>query len=150
MIFTGLYLAQEFSVFSMMRYDTPQVGIVSFSLSEHIYDTSQMDRDEHIRRSSISIARTVEENQSESPEDTLPAHGAIGLEDHAVELDNRKIFLVHGHSDETKQTVAKFLRLCGLEVIILHEQANQGQTILSEKLQKIQDVWLCCRALDAG
>jgi hypothetical protein len=138
MIFTGLYLAQEFSVFSTIRHDAQQVGIVSFSLGERVYDASQMDWDQHIRQSSASVARTQGQNQSES-EDTLPPYSAIGLEDYAEELDNRRIFLVHGHADETKHTVANFLRSLGLEVIILHEQANQGQTIV-EKFEKYANV----------
>jgi hypothetical protein len=43
MIFTGLYLAQEFSVFSGTRIDDRQVGIISFSLSERVYETRYMD-----------------------------------------------------------------------------------------------------------
>jgi predicted nucleotide-binding protein len=138
MIFTGLYLAQEFSVFTTIRRDEQQVGIVSFSLNERIYDAVQMDWDEHIRRSNISVARTLEQNHSEF-ESTMAPFSAAGLETYAMQLDNRKIFLVHGHADETKNTVAKFLRSLGLEVIILHEQANQGQTIV-EKFEKHSDV----------
>jgi predicted nucleotide-binding protein len=50
-----------------------------------------------------------------------------------------KIFLVHGHVAELKQTVAEFLRSFALEVIILHEKANQGQTII-EKFEKHSEV----------
>jgi hypothetical protein len=139
MIFTGLYLAQEFGIFTTIQRDAQQVGIVSFSLNERVYDASYMDWDEHIRRSSVSVAGTWKQNQSESSEDTLPPYTSVGMEGYAVELDNRKIFLVHGHADETKRTVANFLRSCGLEVIILHEQANQGQTIV-EKFEKYADV----------
>ncbi len=98
MIFTGLYLAQEFGIFPASQRDAQQVGIVYFSLSEHIYDASQMDWDEHIRRANVSVATTWEQNQSESSGDTLPPYSAIGLEDYAVELDNRKIFLGHGRN----------------------------------------------------
>jgi hypothetical protein len=139
MIFIGLYLAQEFSVFSTLRRDDQQVGIVSFSLGERIYDTSQMDWDEHIRRVSFFAAGTWKQNRSEPSEDSVPPYSAIGLEDYAVERDNRKIFLVHGHDDETEHAVADFLRSRGLEVIILHEQANQAQTIV-EKFEKYSDV----------
>src|SRR6267143_4097606 len=54
MIFTGLYLAQEFSVFTLIQSDD-QVGIVSFSLNERIYDTDSTDWDQHIRRSTRSL-----------------------------------------------------------------------------------------------
>lgn len=137
MIFVGLYLAQEFSVFPSLRLDAQQIGVASFSLGERIYETQYLDWDEHIRRSNISVA-TWAQNQ-ESSEGTLPSFGTVGLEPFAMELDNRKIFLVHGHADETKNAVAKFLRSLGLEVIILHEQANQGQTIV-EKFEKHSNV----------
>ena len=52
---------------------------------------------------------------------------------------SRKIFLVHGHAEEPKQTVTTLLRSLGLEVVILHEQANQGRTII-EKFEEHSDV----------
>ncbi len=49
--------------------------------------------------------------------------------------NNKNIFIVHGHDDGMKQTVARFLEHLGLNPIILHEQPNEGQTII-EKLEK--------------
>ena len=40
-----------------------------------------------------------------------------------------KVFIVHGHDDEAKETVARFVENFGIEATILHEQANRGQTI---------------------
>ena len=40
-----------------------------------------------------------------------------------------KVFIVHGHDDGTKETVARFVEHLGIAAIILHEQANRGQTI---------------------
>ena len=45
------------------------------------------------------------------------------------------IFIIHGHDDGLKEKVARFIEKLGLEVIILHEQVNQGKTII-EKLEK--------------
>jgi predicted nucleotide-binding protein len=44
------------------------------------------------------------------------------------------VFLVHGHDEEAKQTVARFLEKGGIKVIILHEQPDGGRTII-EKLE---------------
>lgn len=52
---------------------------------------------------------------------------------------NRKIFIVHGHDEEAKQSVARLVEKSGLEAIILHEQANQGRTV-AEKLEANSDV----------
>lgn len=37
---------------------------------------------------------------------------------------SRKVFIVHGHDDGARETVARFLERIGLEAIILHEQAK--------------------------
>jgi predicted nucleotide-binding protein len=51
----------------------------------------------------------------------------------------RKIFIVHGHDDGARQTVARFIERIGFEAIILSEQANQGRTII-EKIEAHGDV----------
>ena len=45
------------------------------------------------------------------------------------------IFVVHGHNEEMKQTVARTVEKLGFIPIILHEQANEGKTII-EKFEK--------------
>lgn len=52
---------------------------------------------------------------------------------------SRKVFVVHGHDNETKQSVARFLEKLGLEAIILHEQSNRGLTLI-EKFEQNADV----------
>ena len=46
-----------------------------------------------------------------------------------------KIFIVHGHDEAAKQEVARFIEKLGLEAVVLHEKANEGQTII-EKFEK--------------
>lgn len=46
-----------------------------------------------------------------------------------------KIFIVHGHNNEIKQTVARTITKLKLKPIILHEQIEQGRTII-EKFEK--------------
>ena len=48
-------------------------------------------------------------------------------------LKNEKVFIVHGHNEELKLSVARTLEKLGLEPVILHEQPNGGKTII-EKL----------------
>jgi predicted nucleotide-binding protein len=45
------------------------------------------------------------------------------------------VFVVHGHDDEAKVSVATFIEKLGLKAVILHEQPNAGQTII-EKLER--------------
>ena len=52
---------------------------------------------------------------------------------------NNKVFVVHGHDNQAKSEVARVLQKLKLEPIILHEQANQGKTII-EKFEAHSDV----------
>jgi Predicted nucleotide-binding protein containing TIR-like domain len=52
---------------------------------------------------------------------------------------SNKVFIVHGHDGEARESVARFLEKIGLEAIILHEQANRGRTII-EKVEANGDV----------
>jgi predicted nucleotide-binding protein len=45
---------------------------------------------------------------------------------------SRKVFVVHGHDEGAREAVARFLAQIGFEPIILHEQANQGRTIIEK------------------
>ena len=51
-----------------------------------------------------------------------------------------KIFIVHGHNNEIKQTVARTLSQLKLEPIILHEQSEQGRTIIEKFEDNSSDV----------
>ena len=52
---------------------------------------------------------------------------------------SNKVFIVHGHDDGARETVARFLERLGFHAIILHEQANQGRTVI-EKVEANGDV----------
>jgi predicted nucleotide-binding protein len=41
-----------------------------------------------------------------------------------------KVFIVHGHDHGVKETVARFIDKLDLESIFLHEQPNEGRTII--------------------
>ena len=50
-----------------------------------------------------------------------------------------KIFIVHGHDEALKQSVARLIEKQDIEAIILSEKANKGKTII-EKLEENSDV----------
>lgn len=50
-----------------------------------------------------------------------------------------KVFIVHGHNDGLRETVARFIEKINLYSIILREQPNQGKTII-EKFIEYSDV----------
>ena len=55
------------------------------------------------------------------------------------QLVSNRVFVVHGRDDGAKNTVARFLESFDLEAVILHEQPNEGRTIV-EKFVDYADV----------
>jgi predicted nucleotide-binding protein len=45
---------------------------------------------------------------------------------------SQTVFIVHGHEEATKQSVARFLERLGLTVTILHEMPSGGRTIVEK------------------
>lgn len=56
-----------------------------------------------------------------------------------LKSNSKKVFIVHGRDDSKKYELFGFLYDRGLEPIILHEQVNNGQTII-EKIESSSDV----------
>jgi len=54
-------------------------------------------------------------------------------------VDNRKVFVVHGHDVAAKESIARFLEKIGLTPVILHEQPNLGLTVI-EKFEQFSNV----------
>lgn len=54
-------------------------------------------------------------------------------------LNFNKVFIVHGHDGELKESVARIIEKQGIEAVILSEQANQGRTII-EKFEEHSNV----------
>ena len=73
----------------------------------------------------------LEEMEEESTTVLLPKTSALST--------HEKIFIVHGHDGELKQSVARIIEKQGIEAIILSEQANKGRTII-EKFEDYSDV----------
>lgn len=55
------------------------------------------------------------------------------------EAIGNRAFVVHGHDDAARESVARFLERLGIEPVILHEQASASRTII-EKLEHHGDV----------
>jgi predicted nucleotide-binding protein len=50
-------------------------------------------------------------------------------------MPSNKVFVVHGHDDGARESVARFLQSAGFEPIILHERASAGRTVI-EKVER--------------
>lgn len=68
---------------------------------------------------------------------------SVNISNNTVEennvVDNKKVFLVHGREHGILDKVARFIESIELQPIILHEQANNGNTLM-EKIEKNTDV----------
>jgi predicted nucleotide-binding protein len=64
------------------------------------------------------------------PSPSVQAQGILGSSVRSI--DSKKVFLVHGHDNEAKESVARFVERIGLEPIILHEQPNSGLTVVEK------------------
>ena len=70
---------------------------------------------------------------------TLVKSAAVASTENVTALAKNKVFVVHGHDEAARESVARFLEKLGLNPIILHEQANQSLTVI-EKLERHSDV----------
>lgn len=60
--------------------------------------------------------------------------------------DKDRIFIVHGHDEAMKESVARVIERLELKPIILHDQANMGKTII-EKFEKHSENVACAVVL---
>jgi hypothetical protein len=58
----------------------------------------------------------------------------------AARRDVTKVFIVHGHDEAARETVARFVEKLGFEAIILHERPNKGRTIITKFREEAANV----------
>lgn len=78
---------------------------------------------------------SVKEILEEKLLDIDPQSSMSSIQEKNVQVPNNgQVFIVHGHDELAKQSVARFLEKLKLIPIILHEQPNKGKTLI-EKLE---------------
>lgn len=92
-------------------------------------------------RSMLLLRQAVRglEEEIADRDDLLPVPADAGAGVAVAAAPQRKVFVVHGHDEGARETVARFLERLDFEAIILHEQANQGRTVI-EKVEAHGDV----------
>ncbi len=71
--------------------------------------------------------------------ETTKGDASVKPMNNEISSKNNKVFIVHGHDDFAKVTVARSLEKMGFEAIILHEQPDEGKTVI-EKIEANSDV----------
>lgn len=126
-LFTNDKLAQEYSGFLGIAV----AGGPPPTLQQEVVDFHESITD------SIHRLESIKERLELIPESRAVA--ALPKASPASLRLGRKAFVVHGHDEGARESVARFLERCGVEPVILHEQASGGRTII-EKLEHYADV----------
>lgn len=104
-------------------------GIGSFSMGE----PSGQEKLEALGRDIAEKIRRLESIRNRL--ELIPlASGVVPTAAASERAHTNKAFVVHGHDDAARESLARFLEKLGIDAVILHEQATEGRTIV-EKLE---------------
>lgn len=118
--------------FGQDSYERNLLTKTSFS----VFSLSKVSRSENVRacKEGLEQSKAIFFTYLEDLKEDVITEPAI-----AKTLSFDKVFIVHGHDGELKQSVARIVEKQGIEAIILSEQANKGRTII-EKFEDYSDV----------
>ena len=117
-----------------MSEDSPAVKMITIALNIKTHGNEP----EKFERAKASLLKALENTKNALQEDIYGELIDEESENISPSLSN-KIFIVHGHDSELKNDVERFIHEIGLEPIVLHRQADGGNTII-EKFEKNSDV----------
>ena len=89
-----------------------------------------------LEKAAVRLESMIEEIQDyweDEGQEPIPPNAQDGRSTNTTE-----VFIIHGRDNETKEMVARFLEHLELKPIILHEQSNQGLTIIEKFEQHAQ------------
>jgi predicted nucleotide-binding protein len=75
------------------------------------------------------------------PTETLPVFKPKELDvpEHMPER-SRRVFIVHGHDEGARESVARFVERLGFEPVILHERPNKGRALISKFREEAAEI----------
>ena len=114
---------------------------IRYSLMAMTTDTPDSDFEAAYRRGLDSAASVLESMIDEITEYWEEDEESSKTSDPRVKVQKKtnKVFVIHGHDKSARETVARFLERLRLKPVILHEQPNEGRTII-EKFEDYGDV----------
>lgn len=135
------YLAWQTRVANAIRRafadDSAPVRVLNSALQRPIFGNGPdvYDQCRSGLRKALELAVEILEDDrfGEQALDSAPEH----IED--VPIPSNRVFIVHGHDEASKTSLELFLRDIGLKPIVLHREADEGQTII-EKFERHSDV----------
>lgn len=111
------------------------LNVTAIMLSSMIDEIKEYWEDEKLTAASVLKALKGSLEPGEDEHQTLPSPAAQENE----RTNTKEVFIVHGRDNEAKETIARFLQNLDLTPVILHEQPNQGRTII-EKFEQHDQV----------
>ena len=82
--------------------------------------------------SSIALLRQAIKSLEEQLEEHSSNPSVEQSSPELTRLPSRKVFVVHGHDEGPRESVAQFIEKLGFEAIILHTRPNKGRTIITK------------------
>lgn len=114
-------------------YEVENFKSFSFSLMCFTFDTSENEFIKACKDDLCAVKAIFEQYLDDMKENKFSDQGELQKNDYS------KVFIVHGHDGELKESVARVIERQGIKPVILSEQANRGATII-EKIETYSDV----------
>jgi predicted nucleotide-binding protein len=123
---------------SVMGFYWQQVKIKVLSALKQMRDQAQIFQDA-LESDRHQLELLQKQHLSQSIEGNHSVGIGLNQTHKANTIKNNKVFIVHGHENEMKLAVARSIEKLGFEAVILHEQPNEGRTII-EKFESSSEV----------
>jgi predicted nucleotide-binding protein len=124
----------------VQSFDELYFSPMSFKIVRSVRDKqANMIRRIEVCKKSIETAMGYINLYIEELEEKKLLENNLLVEPPKIEFDKTKVFIVHGHDNLAKTEVENLLRQLDVEPIILHKQANSGNTII-EKINEYTNV----------
>lgn len=108
----------------------PMIGAVYFGVGDSSPGLPSLSDHQQGVKANISRSQALLTEAIRSLEEDLGE--AVAVSAITQPRDLSKVFVVHGHDGEVRQTVARFIEKLGFEAVILHERPNKGRTIITK------------------
>ena len=113
-------------IFETFGSRSPHMQDFTYSIKDYS-DSLSLKPTESVLKSMIEEIEEYWDDENQTPQSpTVQEH---------ERTNTKEVFVIHGRDNEAKETVARFLTRLDLTPVILHEQPNQGRTII-EKFER--------------
>ncbi len=116
-------------------YENQQAYLRGLDSAASVLESMIEEIEEYWEPATAKDVLEQEEDEREEDEDQTPNSSATPENERT---NTNEVFVIHGRDEGTKNTVARFLEQLDLNPVILHEQPNQGRTIIEKFEQNAQ------------